>query len=309
MVKECISRDILYTGVGEKAPTCTSEGIGHKECTVCGEVLESNIKVAKANHTVVKVEKVVATTTKTGMEAHYRCSVCDKLFSDANGKNEVTKVSLTIPVIVEEKVPEQEITEKKAPAKGTIIKDKNGNKYKVTKSSLENGTVSFVAPGKKNASTVKIPKTVKIDDITYKVTAIEKNAFKNNKYIKKLVIGDNVKTIGANAFYGCTKLKTVTLGKNVATISSKAFYKCTSLTSITLPSKVKKIGTSAFYGCKKLKTMTIKTKLLKSSYVGKNAFKGVKTKVTIKLPKSMYKTYKTLLCKKGISKKAKFEKA
>lgn len=96
MVKECISSDILYTGVGEKAPTCTSEGIGHKECTVCGEILESNIKVAKVNHTVVKVEKVAATTTKTGMEAHYRCSVCDKLFSDANGKNEVTKSALKI---------------------------------------------------------------------------------------------------------------------------------------------------------------------------------------------------------------------
>jgi len=305
----CVSSHVLYDGNGEKAPTCTSEGIGHKECTVCGDILESNIKVAKVNHTLIKVAKVAATTTKTGMEAHYRCSVCGKLFSDANGKNEVTKASLTIPVIVEEKVPEKDAVEKKAPAKGTIIKDKNGNKYKVTKSSTKNGTVSFVAPGKKKASTVKIPKTVKINGITYKVTAIEKNAFKNNKYIKKLVIGDNVTTIGANAFYGCTKLKTVTLGKNVATISSKAFYKCTSLTTITLPSKVKKIGTSAFYGCKKLKTITIKTKLLKSSNIGKNAFKGISSKATIKLPKSKYKTYKTMLCKKGISKKAKFKKA
>ena len=305
----CVSSHVLYDGNGEKAPTCTSEGIGHKECTVCGDILESNIKVAKVNHTLIKVAKVAATTTKTGMEAHYRCSVCGKLFSDANGKNEVTKASLTIPVIVEEKVPEKDAVEKKAPAKGTIIKDKNGNKYKVTKSSTKNGTVSFVAPGKKKASTVKIPKTVKINGITYKVTAIEKNAFKNNKYIKKLVIGDNVTTIGANAFYGCTKLKTVTLGKNVATISSKAFYKCTSLTTITLPSKVKKISTSAFHGCKKLKTITIKTKLLKSSNIGKNAFKGISSKATIKLPKSKYKTYKTMLCKKGISKKAKFKKA
>ena len=40
--------------------------------------------------------------------------------------------------------------------------------------------------------------TVQYQYFMLKVTAIEKNAFKNNKKINKVTIGKNVKTIGAN---------------------------------------------------------------------------------------------------------------
>ena len=53
---------------------------------------------------------------------------------------------------------------------------------------------------------------------TYKVTSIAANAFKNNKKISKVVIGNNIVSIGKNAFAGCKKLTSVTLGKNVKTI-------------------------------------------------------------------------------------------
>lgn len=201
-----------------------------------------------------------------------------------------------------------------APAVGTESTSDDGTAtYKVTTSDLTNGAVTYVAPTNKKVTTVIIPDTVVIDGVTYKVTAVEKNAFKNNKYIKKLIIGNNVKTIGKSAFAGCKKLKTVKFGKSVTTISDKAFYKCTALTKIIIPSKVKTIGKEAFYGCKELKSINIKTKKLTAKKVGKDAFKGVGSKyykkVVVKVPSKKYvNKYRKMLQSRGLSKKAKVKK-
>ncbi len=189
-----------------------------------------------------------------------------------------------------------------------VLDEKAGALYMVTKSSVKNGTVEYQEPMDGVKGTVKIPAAITVDGITYKVTAIAANAFKNNKKVTKVIIGSNVKTIGKNAFSGCSKLKTVSMGKNVATISDKAFYKCTALTKITIPSKVNKIGKSAFYGCKKLKTITIKTTKLTKKKVGTKAFKGIYSKAAIKVPKSKLKSYKTMLKSKGLGSKVTIKK-
>lgn len=231
----------------------------------------------------------------------------------------------------------EEVAALGAPSVGTKVTSDDGTAtYKVTVSDLTNGEVTYIAPTNKKVTTVIIPDTVAIDGVTYKVTAVEKNAFKNNKYIKKLIIGNNVKTIGKSAFAGCKKLKTVKFGKSVTTISDKAFYKCAALTKIIIPSKVKtigkeafsgckklksvtigksvsKIGAKAFYGCKALKSITIKTKKLTAKKVGKSAFKGVGSKyykkVVVKVPSKKYvNKYKKMLQSRGLSKKAKIKK-
>ena len=213
---------------------------------------------------------------------------------------------------------------------GTVVAyDKASAKVEIT--DVTKKEVTYKEPVNKKAKTVTIPATVKINGVTYKVTKIADNAFKNNKTVTKVTVGSNIKTIGKNAFYKCTKLKTVKIGKNVTsigsnafygcskltsvtvgsnvtTISEKAFYKCTSLTKITIPSKVKKIGKQTFYGCKKLKTITIKTTKLTRSKVGSKAFKGIYSKATIKVPKSKLTSYKKILKAKGVSSKAKIKK-
>ena len=211
------------------------------------------------------------------------------------------------------------------------VSDDGKAAYKVTKSDLEKGTVTYVAPTDAKATTVTIPATVEIDGVKYSVTAIEKNAFKKNKNLKTVTIGKNVKTIGSNAFYNCTKLKTVTFGSNVTAIGDKAFYKCTALTKISLPSKVKtigknafegckkvtsvtigksvaKIGEKAFYGCSKVKTLTIKSTKLTTKKIGSKAFAKTPKSVTVKVPKKKFTAYKSMLIKKGVNKKAKFKK-
>ena len=157
--------------------------------------------------------------------------------------------------------------------------------YRVSVSSLTNGTVAYVAPTNKKAAKVTVPDTVVIAGVTYKVTAIEKNAFKNNKKLKTLKLGKNVTAIGSQAFYGCKNLKTVTIGKNVS-----------------------KIGSKAFYGCGKLKTLIIKSEKLTTGKIGKKAFSKTSKSMTVKVPKKKYKSYKTMLIKRGVNKKAKFKK-
>ncbi len=199
--------------------------------------------------------------------------------------------------------------------------------YKVTKK----GETVQVWKGKNCSETVKIPAVYECDGVTYKVTSIDKDAFKKNTKITNVSIGGNVtsieknafygcsklttvslggkvKTIGNSAFYNCKKLKTVQFGKNVTTIGDKAFYNCGKLNKLTIPSKVSKIGKQAFYKCKSLKTITVKTSKLTTKKVGKNAFKSIHSKATIKVPKKKLSAYKKLFKARGVGKKVKIKK-
>ncbi len=171
------------------------------------------------------------------------------------------------------------------PRKGEILTKKNQAQYKVTKAGRSGGTVTYQKPIDNMKASITIPATVKIDYITYKVTGIASNAFKGNSLLKKVTIGKNVGSIGTNAFSACAKLK-----------------------SITVPASVKSIGKQAFYKCSNLKTITIKSTKLTSSKVGANAWKGIHKKATIKVPKSKFKTYKSIFKKKGAGAKAKYRK-
>lgn len=179
-------------------------------------------------------------------------------------------------------------------------------------------TVSLDTNGKKEATlttvdkkyakgNLKVPAAIKVNGKSYKITAVGKNAFKNQKQLQKVTLGKYVKTIGESAFSGCTKLQAVTIGSNVTVIDNKAFYKCVKLGKIVIPAKVKKIGKSAFYGCKNLKNITIKSKSLTTKNVGSKAFNSINKKPTIKVPKSKLSEYKRLLKSKGVGSKARIK--
>lgn len=193
------------------------------------------------------------------------------------------------------------------PAEGTKLTDAKAV-YVVTKAEVKDRTVAYANPVNKNIKSVSVPKTVTIDNITYKVTAIAPNAFKNCKKLTKVTMKSNIKIIGKSAFSGCNKLNTVVMSSNVTTIGNQAFYKCSALKKITIPSKVNKIGNQAFYKCKNLKNITIKTTKLTTKNVGSKAFKDIHSKATIKVPKSKLKAYKKLLKSKGVSSQAKIKK-
>jgi len=154
--------------------------------------------------------------------------------------------------------------------------------YKVT--SLKDKTAEIIGAKNKNITQIKVANTVKLENMSFRLTSIGASAFKNCKKVTSVTIGKNVTVIGKNAFAGCANLKKVTVKGN----------------------KLKQIGSKAFFNCKKLKTITIKSKALKR--VEKNAFKGINKKAVIKVPSAKLKAYKKLLEKKGQSKTVKIKK-
>ena len=130
---------------------------------------------------------------------------------------------------------------KKPAAKGTTLKDSKGATYKVTGAKVKNPTVTYVKP-KKNVKKVSIPATITVKGIKYQVTAVSKDAFKNNKKVTQVTIDKNVKNIGKNAFYGCKNLK-------------KVIIKTTKLTKKT-------VGKNAFKGIHKKATIKVPKKKL-----------------------------------------------
>ena len=199
------------------------------------------------------------------------------------------------------------------PAVGTILNDSATKaKYKVTGTAEGSRTVMYMETTDKAAAAVKIPAAVMIDNISYDVTAIADNAFKNNKKLKKVIISSKVLTIGNAAFSGCKKLSAVTMGANVKTIGKNAFYNCTALKKIVLPKTVINVGSKAFYGCKKLLNITIKSTKLTTKNVGSKAFTKAGSsnykKMVLKVPKSKLKAYKKMLKKRGVHSRAKIKK-
>lgn len=420
----CVDSDkIVYTGTGEKAPTCTEAGVGHTVCSKCGDVMRTNIQVAalghkieyvaaksatcvekgndayykckncgktyvdsagkteitpktydalghkydgqtptyswssdhkscvasiackvcntkvtetaesvcttlqaatcqsegealymadfkntafsvqfeygklpKTSHFIKKIDRVEATDTTEGNIEYYECTVCNKLFYDSTGSIEITdKSSIVIPAKGVTPTPKPAETPKPSetskPSQATpkpvdtSVRDTSGAIYRVTSSDSKNPTVEYKKTDDIVGGNVKIKSSVKVLGITYKITAIAANTFKNNKKITSVTVGNNVTSIGKSAFEKCAKLKSVTLSKNVESI-----------------------GKNAFKGCKKLKKITIKSTKLDADGVKKGAFSGISKKVVVKVPKSKYSSYKKLLRAKGLNKKVKIKK-
>ena len=100
---------------------------------------------------------------------------------------------------------------------------------------------------------VKIPETVEFESQTYIVTMIGDEAFKGNRNIVKLTMGDGVKTICQYAFSDCRNLKRITLSKTLEEIGESAFDGCVNLDSLVLPSTMKRLGTGFIARCSRLK--------------------------------------------------------
>lgn len=151
------------------------------------------------------------------------------------------------------------------PKKGKVLSS-GSLKYIVQKPAKKNGTVAVYSAKKKDAKKVAVPKKVKLNGYTFKVTEIRQNAFAKMKKLKEVTVGGNVKKIGKNAFKDCKNLEFVIIEKNVTSI-----------------------GTRAFAGCTKLKRILVKSDKIKS--VGADAFKGVTSKAIVKTSKSKWRKY------------------
>lgn len=290
-------------GVVTKEATASEDGIKTYTCTKCN---------------VIKIETIPATgeSPNSCPDVPFNPSESGEENIDTNTEGDDSDVNSTEDTEddasesdsgVED---EMENEEKELLMVGDLVKDIDGKaQYEVISIKTSGVCVEYKRTVNRKDSTVKIPDKIKVEDGTVcKVISVADNAFKNNKYVKKITVGNNVKIIGSKAFYGCKNLTSISLGKNVTTIKTNAFRGCVKLTKLTLPSKVVQIGDNAFYGCKKLKTLTIKSTKLTSKSISKNAFKNLPVRITVKVPKSKVSTYKRLLHQKGLNTKIKVTK-
>ena len=136
---------------------------------------------------------------------------------------------------LQKKAPETPSTDSKNPTVGTEAKVGKGI-YRVTNAKKK--TVVLVKPRKANNTSFNVPKSVKLANGRYKVVGIEKNAFNNNRKLKKVVIGSQVTKIGANAFSGAKNLKTITIkSKSLKSVGKNAFKGINKKCKIKVPAK------------------------------------------------------------------------
>lgn len=306
----CSSCDHKNTEVRDKKEvTCTEDGYsGDVYCKDCTVLVTKGSVITHPGHLLREVAAKDATATVAGNIAYYVCenAGCGKYFADNAAKTEITdKSSIIIPATgggssssggassggsssdgTSGGGTSSGTTDKPSvPKKGTKIKGNDGSIYIVTSGKGKTPTVQYTAPKSTAKGTVTIPAKAKVDGVSYRVTSIADNAFKNNKKITKVVIGSNIVTIGKNAFAKCTNITSIVIGKNVT-----------------------KIEKNAFYGCRKLKKITIKSEKLTSKSVAKYAFSRIGKKTVIKVPTSKYKAYKKMLYTKGLNKKVRILK-
>ena len=75
--------------------------------------------------------------------------------------------------------------------------------------------------------------------------------------IKKVLIGEGVRSISDNAFHYYENLRSVSLPSTLTSIGEAAFWACSSLQSITLPNNLTNIGLNAFRACHSLTQVLI----------------------------------------------------
>ncbi len=190
-------------------------------------------------------EKLLGGYTKESVAAYLQVlAKIEALLSDPNATPEQLRLAMEdlkkAELLLAAQPPADHTDEQPVPAKGKTY-DIQGLRYKVTRSSAKDGTVSVTGFSKKKANKDKavIPSDVKLNGYTFRVTAIGANAFLKSGKLKSVVIGKYVAAIGKKAFFQCGRLKKVSFkNTKAAKIGSKAFYGTHPVCKISVPKKI-----------------------------------------------------------------------
>ena len=200
-----------FKTVIDRQATESTEGSSHEECNVCG--------YQKAAVVIPVIKKEETTSGQPSDSSKNDQTTTDKNNQTADAPNQAAD-TLTIGQMV--------------------VNQADGASYTIKKNSDNVYEVEYKAPKNKKQTKIVVPDTIKINGVTYKVTSIAKNAFKNNKKLKTVTVGKNVSKMGANVFTGCKKLKTITIKSTkltAKTLSKSTFKGITKATTIKVPKK------------------------------------------------------------------------
>lgn len=170
-------------------------------------------------------------------------------------QNENTQSENTQPAAVTPQQPASETTPSGAPVDAIITEAGNDLQLSAT------GNASVIDNGNMDISSVNIGDSVTYEGISYNITEIKDNAYKNRKKLKSFSVGANIEKIGSNAFSGCKSLKKITIkANNLKTVGRGSF-------------KGIKNGAKITVICKDKKTFNKVTKMLKKAGAKKAKFK------------------------------------
>lgn len=113
--------------------------------------------------------------------------------------------------------------------------------------------------------------------------AISERCFQGSG-LRKVILGDNVKTIESVAFGSCSRLEKVVFGRNIKVIGDWAFDYCLSLKKVVFPDSLEKIGKGAFDDCGRLTNIEIPDSVTE---IGENAFSKCKDLKKVKIGKGL----------------------
>ena len=150
---------------------------------------------------------------------------------------------------------------------GCVYELFNGNtEYRIKRGGSASGTVTIEA--------------------TYRgkpVTEIGESAFKGNRNVKEIILGENIRTIAENAFYNCSVLESVTIPDGVTSIGDSAFQGCRELKKVNIPAGVASVPAYCFAYCRSLSEISLGENILS---IGESAFNGAAL-TAVRIPDSV----------------------
>ena len=136
-------------------------------CTECQALISRTpVELPIVTHTLTFVPEVPATEQAAGTKAHYTCSGCDKLFSDAAGTVEVTEADLVIPKLVHIHTPGEPVQENVVPASCTVDGSYDEVVYcTACQEEISRETKTIKAPGHELSLVAEVPATATKDGV------------------------------------------------------------------------------------------------------------------------------------------------
>ena len=201
-------------------PTCTGEGLKHKTCLNCGDIVTEIIPTLSHSYSTEWTIDIEATCTEEGSKSHH-CLVCgdkaDVTVIDSLGHdyNKVVSVAKEHPHTIIygcsrcDSTMQEDSTSISCVLCNFTFTNIDDDTCRIT--GYIGGGTSFKLPG-------FVYDRVVVDTTT--------GAFKNNTTLKSVIIEDGVQGIGGIAFYGCTSLSKIVIPASVTSIGARAFYNC-----------------------------------------------------------------------------------
>ena len=131
---------------------------------------------------------------------------------------------------------------------------------------------------------IVIPETVTYNNITYKVTSLEKSCFQDCSSLTSINLPSGITSLGAYCFQGCGSLTSINLPSSITSIGESCFSFCRSLTNINLPSIITSLGHYCFSSCSSLTSINLPSSI---TSLGNGCFSNCSSLTSINLPSSI----------------------